>query len=157
MESAQRRHSWLQSRFWPRRFALRPKSGKNSAIPWIRAVISVGNQYGPISVKPAPQQVVVTAVLHSIGPEYWSQSGNRSTSSPICSSKQPPIRPIDYGRLFLPTPASFAFRAPGLWAEGLHGDAWCWRVRPHHRDIAMPTCVKTLNRSVTLPIFAMGT
>ena len=73
------RHSWFRSRFWRQRFGF----GRSSeGIPFYRgsgAAISIINQYGPISVKPAAgNQVVVTAILHSDRAEIdQSQSGNR--------------------------------------------------------------------------------
>src|SRR5713101_4978213 len=91
-----------------------------------RAVVSVTNQYGPISVKPgSANQVVVTAILHSDRAEIdQSQSGNRvDIISHLFFEATADTGRIDY-ELTVPADASVTLRSSTgpLQAEGLHGD-----------------------------------
>ena len=120
-------------------------------------VISITNQYGPISVKPGSgNQVVVTAILHSDQVEIdQTQSGNRVDISPICFPRQPPTRAAWTTKYpCRPTPASPCDPPPGLLhAEGLHGDVILEgsQANVEVRDISdAHVHVKTLNGSVTL-------
>jgi len=91
-----------------------------------RARISIVNQYGPISVKPATgHHVLVTAILHSDKVEvYQSQSGNRvSILSHLLPGADAESGKIDY-EVQVPADASVTLHSMTgpLHAERLHGD-----------------------------------
>ena len=104
-----------------------------------RSVISITNQYGPISVKPgAGTQVIVTAVLHSDQVEVdHTQSGNRvDILTHLLSQTDADTGRVDY-EVSVPADASVTMRSSTglLHAEGLHGDAEdIARVRAHLRE-----------------------
>ena len=111
-----------------------------------RAVISVTNQYGPISVKPGSgNQVVVTAILHSDRAEIdQSQSGNRvDIVSHLFFEATADTGRIDY-EFTVPTDASVTLRSStGLCKPKGCMAMWSWRaVRPISMcaTSAMPTC-----------------
>jgi DUF4097 and DUF4098 domain-containing protein YvlB len=122
-----------------------------------RAVVSVTNQYGPISVKPgSANQVVVTAILHSDRAEIdQSQNGNRvDIISHLFFEATAETGRIDY-ELTVPADASVTLRSSTgpLQAEGLHGDVILEGSQANIdvRDISdAHVHVKTLNGSVTL-------
>jgi hypothetical protein len=91
-----------------------------------RARISIVNQYGPISVKPATgHHVLVTAILHSDKVEvYQSQSGNRvSVLSHLLPGADAESGKVDY-EVQVPADASVTLHSMTgpLHAEKLHGD-----------------------------------
>ena len=121
------------------------------------AVISVTNQYGPISVKPGSvSQVVVVAVLHSDQVEIdHTQSGNRvDILSHLLSGANADAGRVDY-EVSVPADASVTLRSSTglLHAEGLHGDVTLEssQANVEVRDISdAHVHVRTLNGSVTL-------
>jgi len=91
-----------------------------------RPSVSIVNQYGPISVKPANgHHVIVSAILHSDKVEvFQSQSGNRiSISSHLLPGSDAESGRVDY-EVLVPADASVTLHsATGpLHAERLHGD-----------------------------------
>jgi DUF4097 and DUF4098 domain-containing protein YvlB len=121
------------------------------------AVISVTNQYGPISVKPGSgSQVVVVAVLHSDQVEIdHTQSGNRvDVLSHLLSGASADAGRVDY-EVSVPADASVTLRTSTgvLHAEGLHGDVTLEssQANVEVRDISNAHVhVRTLNGSVAL-------
>ena len=90
------------------------------------AVISITNQYGPISVKAgASSQVMVVAVLHSEQVEIdHTQSGSRvDILTHLLSDANADAGRVDY-EVSVPADASVTLRSSTgvLHAEGLHGD-----------------------------------
>lgn len=122
-----------------------------------RASVSVVNQYGPISVKPAAgKQVVVIAILHSDKVEVdQSQSGNRvSVSSHLFPGADAESGRVDY-EVLVPADASVTLHsATGpLYAEKLRGDVILEgnTATVDVRDLSNGHVhVKTLNGAVTL-------
>ena len=121
------------------------------------AVISIANQYGPISVKPGSgTQVVVNAVLHSDQVEVdHTQSGSRvDILSHLSSDANPETGRVDY-EVSVPLNASVSLRSSTglLRAEGLHGDVTLEgsQANVEVRDISdAHVHVRTLNGSVSL-------
>jgi DUF4097 and DUF4098 domain-containing protein YvlB len=121
------------------------------------AVISITNQYGPISVKPGSgNQVVVVAVLHSDQVEIdQTQSGNRvDILSHLLSGANADAGRVDY-EVSVPADASVTLRSSTglLRAEGLHGDVALEssQANVEVRDISNAHVhVRTLNGSVAL-------
>jgi hypothetical protein len=121
------------------------------------AVISIANQYGPISVKPGSgTQVVVNAVLHSDQVEVdHTQSGSRvDILSHLSSDANPETGRVDY-EVWVPLNASVSLRSSTglLRAEGLHGDVTLEgsQADVEVRDISdAHVHVRTLNGSVSL-------
>ncbi|HUJ96456.1 MAG TPA: DUF4097 family beta strand repeat-containing protein [Terriglobales bacterium] len=122
-----------------------------------RAMVSVSNQYGPISVKAGPgNQVLVTAVLHSdkvvIDP---SQSGSRvEILSHLLDGATPDTGRVDFD-VIVPADASIDLRSTNgtLHAEGLHGDVTLEgdSANVDVRDISNAHVhVKTLNGPIVL-------
>ena len=122
-----------------------------------RAVISITNQYGPISVKAgAGSQVVVTAILHSDRAEIdQSQSGNRvDIVSHLFFEATADTGRVDY-EVLVPADASVTLRSSTgpLRAEGLHGDVSLEgsQANVEVRDVSdAHVHVKTLNGLVRL-------
>jgi DUF4097 and DUF4098 domain-containing protein YvlB len=122
-----------------------------------RAVISITNQYGPISVKPgAGSQIIVVAVLHSEQVEIdHTQSGNRvDILTHLLSDANPDAGRVDYD-VSVPADASVTLRSSTgvLHAEGLHGDVTLEgsQANVEVRDISdAHVHVRTLNGSVAL-------
>jgi hypothetical protein len=121
------------------------------------AVISITNQYGPISVKPgAGSQVVVVAVLHSEQVEIdQTQSGSRvDILSHLLPGATADAGRVDY-EVSVPADASVTLRSSTglLHAEGLHGDVTLEGSQPNVevRDISdAHVHIRTLNGSVAL-------
>ncbi len=121
------------------------------------AVISITNQYGPISVKPgAGNQVIVVAVLHSEQVEIdQTQSGSRvDILTHLLSETNPDAGRVDY-EVSVPADASVTLRSSTglLHAEGLHGDVTLEgsQAKVEVRDISdAHVHVRTLNGSVSL-------
>jgi DUF4097 and DUF4098 domain-containing protein YvlB len=121
------------------------------------AVISITNQYGPISVKPGSgNQVIVIAVLHSDQVEIdHSQSGNRvDVLTHLLSEANADAGRVDY-EVSVPSDASVTLRSSTgvLHAEGLHGDVTLEgsQANVEVRDISdAHVHVRTLNGSVAL-------
>src|ERR1700731_2162439 len=121
------------------------------------AVISITNQYGPISVKPgASSQVVVVAVLHSEQVEIdHTQSGNRvDILTHLLSQANADASRVDY-EVSVPADASVSLRSSTglLHAEGLHGDVTLEssQANVEVRDVSdAHVHVRTLNGSVNL-------
>ncbi len=122
-----------------------------------RAMVSITNQYGPISVKSGSgNQVIVTAVLHSDQVEIdQSQSGSRvDILSHILSETSADADRVDY-EVSVPPDASVTLRSSTglLHAEGLHGDVSLEgsQANVEVRDISdAHVHVRTLNGSVVL-------
>jgi len=122
-----------------------------------RSSVSVINQYGPISVKPATgHHVVVTAILHSDKVEvYESQSGNRvSVLSHLLPGADAESGRVDY-EVQVPADASVTLHSTTgpLHAERLHGDVILEgnTANVDVRDVnAGHVHVKTLDGPVTL-------
>ena len=122
-----------------------------------RSVISITNQYGPISVKPGVgTQVIVTAVLHSDQVEVdHTQSGNRvDILTHLLSQTDADTGRVDY-EVSVPSDASVTMRSSTglLHAEGLHGDVTLEgsQANVEVRDITNAHVhVRTLNGSVSL-------
>lgn len=125
--------------------------------------VSVTNQYGPISVKPASgNQVIVVAVLHSDKVEIdQSQNGNRVD---LVSHLQPDATPetgrVDY-EVQVPDDASVTLHSSSgpLTAEKLHGDVTlegaAAGVEVHDINNAH-VHVKTMNGPITLTNIKQG-
>jgi len=121
------------------------------------AVISITNQYGPISVKAGTNsQVVVIAVLHSEQVEIdHTQSGNRvDILTHLLSDANADAGRVDY-EVSVPADASITLRSSTgvLRAEGLHGDVTLEgsQANVEVRDISdAHVHVRTLNGSVAL-------
>jgi DUF4097 and DUF4098 domain-containing protein YvlB len=121
------------------------------------AVISITNQYGPISVKPGSgSQVIVVAVLHSDQVEIdHTQSGNRvDVLSHLQSGASADAGRVDY-EISVPADASVTLRTSTglLHAEGLHGDVTLEssQANVEVRDVSNAHVhVRTLNGSVAL-------
>ena len=121
------------------------------------SVISITNQYGPISVKPGSgSQVIVVAVLHSDQVEVdHTQSGNRvDVLSHLLSGASADAGRVDY-EVSVPADASVTLRTSTglLHAEGLHGDVTLEssQANVEVRDISNAHVhVRTLNGSVAL-------
>ncbi len=121
------------------------------------AVISITNQYGPISVKPGVgSQVVVIAILHSEQIEvYHTQSGSRvDILTHLLSNTNAETGRVDY-EVSVPPDASVTLRSSTglLRAEGLHGDVTLEgsQANVEVRDISdAHVHVRTLNGSVAL-------
>ncbi len=121
------------------------------------AVITVTNQYGPISVKPgSATQVIVVAVLHSEQVEIdHTQSGNRvDILTHLLSEANADAGRVDY-EVSVPADASVTLRSSTglLHAEGLHGDVTLESSQAdvEVRDVSdAHVHVRTLNGSVTL-------
>ncbi len=122
-----------------------------------RAMVSITNQYGPISVKPGTgNQVVVAAILHSDRVEIdHNQSGNRvDILSHLLYEATADTGRVDY-EVLVPADASVTLRSTTgpLRAEGLHGDVVLEGSQANMdvRDISdAHVHIKTLNGSVTL-------
>jgi DUF4097 and DUF4098 domain-containing protein YvlB len=122
-----------------------------------KAVISITNQYGPISVKPGGgSQVIVLAVLHSDQIEIdHAQSGSRvDIVSHLLSDTTADAGRVDY-EVSVPADASVTLRSSTglLHAEGLHGDVTLEgsQANVEVRDISdAHVHVRTLNGSVAL-------
>jgi len=122
-----------------------------------RASISITNEYGPISVKPAVgNQVMVTAILHSNKVEVdQSQSGNRvDILSHLLPGATADTGRVDY-EVLVPSDASVTLHSTTgpLRAEKLHGDVSLEGATAivDVRDISdAHVHVKTLNGPVTL-------
>jgi DUF4097 and DUF4098 domain-containing protein YvlB len=122
-----------------------------------RSVISITNQYGPISVKPGVgTQVVVTAVLQSDQIEVdHTQSGSRvDIVTHLLSPSDAEAGRVDY-EVSVPADASVTMRSSTgmLHAEGLHGDVTLEgsQASMEVRDISNAHVhVRTLNGSVAL-------
>jgi Putative adhesin len=120
-------------------------------------IVSVLNQYGPISVKPgASKQVVVTAITYSDQVEIdKSQSGNRvGVVSHLLPGADAETGRVDY-EVVVPSDASVTLHSTTgpLHAEGLHGDVTLEGASAAMdvRDINdAHVHVKTLNGQVTL-------
>ena len=89
-------------------------------------IVSVLNQYGPVSVKPGPvKEVVVTAITYSDKVEIdKSQSGNRvDVISHLLPGADADSGRVDY-EVVVPSDASVTLHSTTgpLHAEGLHGD-----------------------------------
>jgi DUF4097 and DUF4098 domain-containing protein YvlB len=121
------------------------------------AVISIANQYGPISVKPGSSgQVIVVAVLHSDQVEIdHTQSGNRvDILSHLQSGASADAGRVDY-EVSVPADASVTLRTSTgvLHAEGLHGDVTLEssQANVEVRDVSNAHVhIRTLNGSVAL-------
>jgi DUF4097 and DUF4098 domain-containing protein YvlB len=121
------------------------------------AVISITNQYGPISVKPGgSSQVIVVAVLHSEQVEIdHTQSGSRvDILTHLLSDANADAGRVDY-EVSVPADASVTLRSSTgvLHAEGLHGDVILEgsQANVEVRDISdAHVHVRTLNGSVML-------
>jgi DUF4097 and DUF4098 domain-containing protein YvlB len=121
------------------------------------AVISITNQYGPISVKPGSgNQVIVVAILHSDQVEIdHVQSGNRvDVLSHFLSEANADAGRVDY-EVSVPADASVTLRSSTglLHAEGLHGDLTLEgsQAKVEVRDISdAHVHVRTMNGSVAL-------
>ncbi len=121
------------------------------------AVVSITNQYGPISVKPgAGSQVFVVATLHSEQVEIdQTQSGNRvDILSHLLPGATADAGRVDY-EVSVPADASVTLRSSSglLHAEGLHGDVTLEgsQASVEARDISdAHVHVRTLNGSVIL-------
>jgi DUF4097 and DUF4098 domain-containing protein YvlB len=122
-----------------------------------KAVISISNQYGPITVKAgASGQVVVNAILHSDQIEIdHTQSGSRvDILSHLLSDTNADNGRVDY-EVSVPADASVTLRSSTglLHAEGLHGDVTLEgsQANVEVRDISdAHVHVRTLNGQVTL-------
>jgi len=122
-----------------------------------RASVSITNQYGPISVKPATgNQISVTAILHSDKVEVdHSQSGNRvDILSHLLPGATADTGRVDY-EVLVPSDASVTLRSTTgpLRAEKLRGDVSLEGATATMdvRDISdAHVHVKTLNGPVTL-------
>ncbi len=122
-----------------------------------RAIVSVVNQYGPISVKPgATKEVVVTAVAHSDKVEVeHSQSGNRvDVVSHLLPGADADNGRVDY-EVLVPADASVMLHSTTgpLSAERLHGDVTLEGANApiDVRDVSgVHVHIKTLNGQVTL-------
>jgi DUF4097 and DUF4098 domain-containing protein YvlB len=122
-----------------------------------RSVISVTNQYGPISVKPgSASQVIVTAILHSDQVEIdHAQSGSRvDVLTHLLSDTNADTGRVDY-EVSVPPDASITLRSSTglLHAEGLHGDVTLEgsQANVEVRDISNAHVhVRTLNGAVAL-------
>jgi DUF4097 and DUF4098 domain-containing protein YvlB len=121
------------------------------------AVISITNQYGPISVKAGgSSQVIVVAVLHSEQVEIdHTQSGSRvDILTHLLSDANADAGRVDY-EVSVPADASVTLRSSTgvLHAEGLHGDVTLEgsQANVEVRDISdAHVHVRTLNGSVML-------
>jgi DUF4097 and DUF4098 domain-containing protein YvlB len=121
------------------------------------AVVSISNQYGPISVKAgAGTQVFVVAILHSEQVEIdQTQSGNRvDIVSHLLPGASADAGRVDY-EVSVPADASVTLRSSTglLHAEGLHGDVTLEgsQANVEARDISdAHVHVRTLNGSVVL-------
>jgi len=121
------------------------------------SVISITNQYGPISVKAgSSSQVIVVAVLHSEQVEIdHTQSGNRvDIISHLLSQANADASRVDY-EVSVPADASVSLRSSTglLHAEGLHGDVTLEssQANVEVRDVSdAHVHVRTLNGSVNL-------
>jgi DUF4097 and DUF4098 domain-containing protein YvlB len=121
------------------------------------SVISITNQYGPISVKAgSSSQVIVVAVLHSEQVEIdHTQSGNRvDIVSHLLSQANADASRVDY-EVSVPADASVTLRSSTglLHAEGLHGDVTLEssQANVEVRDVSdAHVHVRTLNGSVSL-------
>jgi DUF4097 and DUF4098 domain-containing protein YvlB len=121
------------------------------------AVISITNQYGPISVKAGgSSQVMVVAVLHSEQVEIdHTQSGSRvDILTHLLSDANADAGRVDY-EVSVPADASVTLRSSTgvLHAEGLHGDVTLEgsQANVEVRDISdAHVHVRTLNGSVML-------
>ncbi|MGH9502594.1 MAG: DUF4097 family beta strand repeat-containing protein [Terriglobales bacterium] len=122
-----------------------------------RAVISITNQYGPISVKPgSASQVIVTAILHSDQVEIdHTQSGSRvDVVTHLLSDMNADAGRVDY-EVSVPADASISLRSSTglLHAEGLHGDVALEgsQANVEVRDVSNAHVhVRTLNGAVAL-------
>lgn len=121
------------------------------------AVVSITNQYGPISVKPGTgNQVLVVAILHSDQVEIdQTQSGSRvDILSHLLAGASADAARVDY-EVSVPSDASVSLRSSSglLHAEGLRGDVTLEgsQANVEVRDISdAHVHVRTLNGSVTL-------
>ncbi len=121
------------------------------------SVISITNQYGPITVKGgAGTQVIVNAVLHSDQIEIdHTQSGSRvDVLTHLLSDANADTGRVDY-EVSVPADASVTLRSSTgvLHAEGLHGDVSLEgsQASVEVRDISdAHVHVRTLNGSVAL-------
>jgi DUF4097 and DUF4098 domain-containing protein YvlB len=122
-----------------------------------KAVISITNQYGPISVKPGiGSQVIVSAILHSDQVEIdHTQSGGRvDILTHFLSEATADNGRVEY-EVSVPADASVSLRSSTglLHAEGLHGDVSLEgsQANVEVSDISdSHVHVRTLNGSVTL-------
>ena len=120
-----------------------------------RASVSVVNQYGPISVKPSGNNlVVVTAILHSDKAEVDNDhSGNRlEVKSHLLPGANSESGRIDY-EVLVPADASLTVYSPTgpLHAEKLQGDLSLQGADVDVRDLSNAHLyVKTLNGPVFL-------
>lgn len=121
------------------------------------SVISIANQYGPITVKGGTgSQVVVNAILHSDQIEIdHTQSGSRvDVLTHLLSDSNSDTGRVDY-EVSVPSDASVTLRSSSgvLHAEGLHGDVSLEgsQASVEVRDISdAHVHVRTLNGSVAL-------
>ena len=121
------------------------------------SVISIANQYGPITVKGGTgSQVVVNAILHSDQIEIdHTQSGSRvDVLTHLLSDANSDTGRVDY-EVSVPSDASVTLRSSSgvLHAEGLHGDVSLEgsQASVEVRDISdAHVHVRTLNGSVAL-------
>lgn len=121
------------------------------------AVVSITNQYGPISVKPGTSsQVFVVAILHSDQVEIdQTQSGSRvDILSHLLPGATADAGRVDY-EVSVPSDASVSLRSSSglLHAEGLRGDVTLEgsQANVEVRDISdAHVHVRTLNGSVAL-------
>lgn len=128
-----------------------------------RAVISITNQYGPITVKGGPgNQVIVTAVTHSDRIEIdHTESGSRvDILSRVLAGTDPDTGRVDY-EVSVPADAGVTLRSSTgvLHAEGLHGDVSLEgsQANVEVRDVSdAHVHVRTLNGSVTLTNIRKG-
>jgi len=122
-----------------------------------RSVVSVVNQYGPISVKPgAVKQVVVTAVTYSDKVEIdHTQSGNRvDVVSHLLPGADAESGRVDY-EVLVPADSSVMLHSTTgpISAEGLHGDVTLEGANAPMdvREVSdAHVHIKTLNGQVTL-------
>ena len=122
-----------------------------------KAMVSIINQYGPISVKPgADKQVVVTAILYSDKVEVdQSKSGSRvDILSHLLPGADPQSGRVDY-EVQVPVDASVTLQSKTgpLHAERIHGDVTLEGVNANVdvREISdAHVHVKTLDGAVTL-------
>jgi DUF4097 and DUF4098 domain-containing protein YvlB len=121
------------------------------------SVISITNQFGPITVKGSPgSQIIVNAVLHSNQIEIdHTQSGSRvDILTHLLSEANADTGRVDY-EVSVPADASVTLRSSTgvLHAEGLHGDVSLEgsQASVEVRDISdAHVHVRTLNGSVAL-------
>ena len=122
-----------------------------------RALISINNPYGPVTVKPGvPHQVTVSAILHSDKVEVdQSKSGNRvDVTSHLLAGADSTTGVVEY-ELQVPPDASLTIHADNgrIHAEKLHGDL---AMEGSNSAMEVVDCadghvhVKTLNGPVTL-------